>query len=252
VTPASPNGNRSTSSDAPALLSASGVGFAYGERQVLDSISLDLVRGELCALVGPNGSGKTTLVRALLGLSRPTTGMVSKPSGLISIGYVPQRVRFDNDVPATIGEIVASGLLNSPHRSRGDRKEGVLSALRDVGMEDRVGSKLARLSGGQQQRVLIARALVRDPALLVLDEPVAGVDAESQKAFHDILARQLAKGTSVLLVSHELSAVAGLVNRVVVLRNRGIEFDGPPEELETRGVSLGIHAHDLPVWLERA
>ena len=106
------------------------------------------------------------------------------------------------------------------------------------------------LSGGQQQRVLIAKALVGDPELLVLDEPIAGVDAESQRLFRDSLVHLAAEhGASVLLVSHELGAVAEDLDRVIVLK-RTVLFDGKPQDLAARGVSLGIHAEDLPLWLE--
>ncbi len=235
------------------LISAQGLTFRHGERLVLDGVNLDLNPGQLLALVGPNGSGKTSLIRLLLGLARPEDGSIGRLAGNVSVGYVPQRTRLDADVPATVTEVVASGLLNHPiRRSRAERQARVKQAIADVGLADREKSQMGRLSGGQQQRVLIARAIVRDPDLLVLDEPVAGVDAESQRAFHDVLAAQLLHGTSVLLVSHELSAVADLVQRVVVLRHQHIEFDGPPSELQAQGVSLGIHDHDLPVWLERS
>ena len=108
----------------------------------------------------------------------------------------------------------------------------------------------ARLSGGQQQRAFIARAFASEPDLLVLDEPVAGVDAESQHRFSDSLTHLIAEhDAGVLLVSHELSAVAGEVDRVIVLKGR-ILFDGTPSDLTREGVSLGIHREDLPLWLE--
>ena len=106
------------------------------------------------------------------------------------------------------------------------------------------------LSGGQQQRAFIARAFASEPELLVLDEPVAGVDAESQRRFSDSLAHLIREhDAAVLLVSHELSAVAGIVDRVIVLKRR-VLFDGTPSDLMHEGVSLGIHAEDLPLWLE--
>jgi zinc transport system ATP-binding protein len=236
---------------ADVVLLGSDLFFAHGDRRVLDGVSIELTRGELTALVGPNGSGKTTLVRLLLGLASPSKGAVTMPAGPARVGYVPQRTRLDADVPATVAEIVDTGLLNTGRNSRRERTAHVARALAEVGLGDRLGSRLGQLSGGQQQRVLIARAVVREPDLLVLDEPVAGVDADSQQAFHDIVKNQLAKGAAILLVSHELSAVADLVNRVVVLRNRRVEFDGLPDDLASQGVSLGVHAHDLPVWLER-
>jgi zinc transport system ATP-binding protein len=239
-------------SDATPLVAARALSFRHGDRAVLNGVDIELFSGEMCALVGPNGSGKTTLVRLLLGLLSPQDGEVDHPRGQVTIGYVPQRTRLDADVPATVFEMVASGLINPQvRRSKSERHSRILKAIADVGLADRATSQIGRMSGGQQQRALIARAIVRDPQLLVLDEPVAGVDTESQHAFHDVLAGQLANGTSVLLVSHELSAVADLVQRVVVLRHHLVEFDGPPADLEARGISLGVHAHDLPVWLER-
>ncbi len=233
------------------LVEATGVSFSHGDRPVLDDVSLTLGRG-FCALVGPNGSGKTTLVRLLLRLTTPQRGTVTYPGGTVRVGYVPQRTRLDAEVPATVAEVVATGLLGSPGRvGRAARHQAVLDALKQVNLSDRARSRVGELSGGQQQRVLIARALVRKPELLVLDEPVAGVDADSQRAFHDILQQQVAAGTAVLLVSHELGAVADLVSRIIVLRHHRVEFDGDPKELSAQGISLGVHAHDLPVWLER-
>jgi zinc transport system ATP-binding protein len=235
-----------------ALLHATGVSFRHGDREVLHDIDLSIFAGEMLALVGPNGSGKTSLVRLLLGLANPNGGTVTQTTGSLQVGYVPQRTRLDADVPATANEIVGSGLLNSTvPGGRKERLRRIQEALSAVGLGDRGTSRLSHMSGGQQQRVLIARAIVRRPALLVLDEPVAGVDADSQRAFHDVLHDQLASNTSVLLVSHELSAVADLVQRVVVLRNHRVEFDGQPEALVAQGISLGVHDHDLPVWLER-
>ena len=202
--------------------------------------------------MGGNGSGKTTFLRLLLDLWHPQRGHVEHPNGPIEVGYVPQRTRLEADVPATVHEIVATGLLGRGAAQR--RKSGasaVQASLDAVGMVDRAGSRFSELSGGQQQRVLIARALVREPDLLMLDEPVAGVDAASQESFREIMHQSVRSGTGVLLVSHELGAVQDILDRVVVLRNGRIDFDGSPEGLSASGVSLGIHAHDLPVWLER-
>jgi zinc transport system ATP-binding protein len=118
-------------------------------------------------------------------------------------------------------------------------------------MQDLRRRRLSELSGGQQQRAFIAKALVTRPALLVLDEPVAGVDAESQHRFRDSLVHlQSEHGAAVLLVSHELGAVADDLDRMLVLRHGAIVFDGDPKELTESGVSLGVHQEDLPVWLE--
>ena len=131
-----------------------------------------------------------------------------------------------------------------------DDGRAVSHALASVGLAAEATRPLNELSGGQQQRVFIARAFVSDPQLLVLDEPIAGVDAESQRRFRDSIVHLIEDhGAGVLLVSHELSAVAHDVDRVVVLKG-SVLFDGPPAELAASGVSLGVHAEDLPLWLE--
>ena len=241
-------------------LTAEHLSFSYGTEPVLDDVSLRVAPGEFVALVGPNGSGKSTLMRILLGLLTPQTGSVelfgesprhqSDPS---RIGYVPQRLHLGRDLPATVREVVASGRIARRRwwkpPSRTDR-DAVEHALRAVAMEEHRNDRMADLSGGQQQRVLIAKALACDPQLLILDEPIAGVDAESQQLFRDSLMHLVEEHhAAVLLVSHELRAVAGDVDRVIVLKRRVI-FDGPPADLAATGVSLGVHAEDLPIWLE--
>jgi zinc transport system ATP-binding protein len=242
------------------ILVAEGVSFRYGRETVLEDVSLSLHAGEFVALVGPNGSGKSTLLRILLGSARPATGSVrlfgEEPEELSDrsrLGYVPQRPTLASEVPATVAEIVASGRLSSRGWWRPARREdraAVRHALESVGLGDLALRPLNELSGGQQQRAFIARAFAGEPALLVLDEPIAGVDAESQRRFRDSLVHLVAEhGAGVLLVSHELSAVAGDLDRIVVLKRR-VLFDGPPSELSATGVSLGIHSEDLPQWLE--
>jgi zinc transport system ATP-binding protein len=235
------------------LVDAHAISMMRSGSSILEDVSFELRAGELSALVGPNGSGKTTLIRILLGLQSPNSGEITwhHETRDVTVGYVPQRARIEADLLATVEEIVTTGLLGL-RLKRVDRLRRIERVLTQVGLSDRSRSRLSELSGGQQQRVLIARAMVREPDMLVLDEPVAGVDTAAQQAFHDVLANELATGTAILLVSHELRAVADLVDRVIVLRNHGVEFDGPPSELAERGVSLGVHDHDLPVWLERA
>jgi zinc transport system ATP-binding protein len=231
----------------------------YGPDAVVDGVDLRVGAGEFIALVGPNGSGKSTLARALLGL-RPCEGTVrlfgrapatARRDGLVA--FVPQRSHLAPVVPATVAEVVATGRLGSRRwwrRFNPADSAAVAHALEAVALADLAQRPVAELSGGQQQRVLIARALVGDPALLVLDEPVAGVDATSQRRFRDALVHLTERhGTAVLLISHELSAVAADLDRVVVLRHR-VVFDGPPARLTERGVHLGVHPEDLPAWLE--
>jgi len=238
------------------------VWFAYGTQSVLEGVSLELCPGEFVALVGPNGSGKSTLLRVLVGSHPPDRGRVAlfgtDPRSLrdrARLGYVPQRPTLAAGIAATVHDVVASGrLARSGWVGRRRRSDGPIvdHALEAVGLTDLRDAKVASLSGGQQQRAFIARAMAGEPELLVLDEPVAGVDAESQRAFRDSLLDLVHHhdGT-VLLVSHELGAVADVLDRVVVLKQR-IVFDGTPAELAERGVSLGVHEADLPLWLEGA
>jgi zinc transport system ATP-binding protein len=242
------------------VLAAHGVSFGYGSEPVLEQVDLSVAAGEFVALVGPNGSGKSTLLRVLLGLLTPDAGAVEilggSPAALRDrwrVGYVPQRRILDLDVPATVAEVVVSG--RTARRGwwrlpgRADRA-AVDHALEAVALEDLRHRPVDRLSGGQQQRVLIARALAAEPAVLVLDEPIAGVDVEAQRLFRDSLVHLVEHhGTAVLLVSHELGAVAGDLDRVVVLKRR-VLFDGSPDALAATGVHLGVHADDLPRWLE--
>ena len=134
--------------------------------------------------------------------------------------------------------------------SHGEDRRAVEHAIESVGLGAQADTPLDELSGGQQQRTFIARAFASEPDLLILDEPIAGVDAGAQRRFRDALVHLIREhGSGVLLVSHELSAVADVLDRVVVLR-RSVVFDGPPAGLAAEGVSLGVHREDLPQWLE--
>jgi len=239
---------------------AEDVSFAYDGQPVLDHVSFEVGRGEFVALVGPNGSGKSTLIRILLGLLEPDDGRAellgSDPAHVEDrwrIGYVPQRPFLARDLPATVEEVVAAGRLARGRwwRVPGKRdRDAVQHALDYVGLGELSDRRVRELSGGQQQRVLIAKALASEPELLILDEPIAGVDAESQRLFRDALTHAVTEHeATVVLVSHELGAVADDLDRVIVLKKR-VLFDGPPRALAEEGVSLGVHPEDLPFWLE--
>ena len=245
------------------VLAARGLTFGYGREPVLVGVDLSVRAGEFVALVGPNGSGKSTLVRLLLGSLEPASGeaMLFGRSPTAPrrrggrLGYVPQRPNLSSELPATVREIVTAGRLTERRwwmpTSSEDRRQ-VTHAIGSVGLGTLARTPVNELSGGQQQRAFIARAFASEPSLLVLDEPTAGVDAASQRSFRDSIVHLIREhGAAVLLVSHELSAVADDVDRVVVLKRR-VLFDGPPSDLAARGVrSLGVHAEDLPLWLEQ-
>lgn len=224
-------------------------------------MTLSVAPGEFVALVGPNGSGKSTLVRCLVGLLRAQAGAVrlfgSSPERLAErwrLGYVAQRAALSPDLPATVEEIVAAGRLSRAgwrRRLRDHDRAEIEHAIGAVALLDLRRRRAAELSGGQQQRAFIAKALASQPDLLVLDEPVAGIDAESQRRFRESLTHLIHEhGAAVLLVSHELGAVADDLDRVIVLRQGKVFFDGPPTDLAATGVSLGVHREDLPLWLE--
>jgi zinc transport system ATP-binding protein len=242
------------------LLDGRGITFAYGRNAVLRDVDVSIRSGEFTALVGPNGSGKSTLLRILLGLLEPDAGSVrlfGEPPARVTarwrLGYVPQRPVLASEVPATIEEVVAAGRLSRGRwwrpLTRADRQE-VGHAIESVGLGALARRPINELSGGQQQRAFIARAFASEPDLLVLDEPIAGIDAESQRRFRDSIVHLVAEhGAGVLLVSHELSAVAHDLDRVIVLK-RSVQFDGTPSALMREGVSMGVHRDDLPLWLE--
>ncbi|WP_244666948.1 metal ABC transporter ATP-binding protein [Myceligenerans indicum] len=227
-----------------------------GASHILRGIGLTVRPGEAVALLGANGSGKSTLVKTLIGVITPSGGTVRLLGASLAddhvpwerVGYVPQRVGAGTGVPSTAAEVVASGLLSGRRwwLPRGWRTR-VREALEEVGLADRAESAMHVLSGGQQQRVLIARALVRDPDLLVLDEPVAGVDRPSQEAFAASVRRLVERGVTVLVVLHELGELAGIVTRAVVLRHGRVVHDGAPPHPRADHDAAGhrhVHPHD--------
>ncbi|HEV7145561.1 MAG TPA: metal ABC transporter ATP-binding protein [Pedococcus sp.] len=223
-------------SGAPAIIELRSAAFGYAERAVIAQLSLRIDRGEVVALLGPNGSGKSTLVKGLLGLSDQLGGQVTlfgvdraAFTDKHRIGYVPQRHSLSTSVRATVREVVEIGRL--PHRrwwapwQRGDAAI-VQESLELVGLADRAHEDVSTLSGGQQRRVLIARALAAQPEVLVMDEPTAGVDTASQAVLADVLSRLAARGTTMLIVTHELDALTGTVTRVLCTNSGRIDYDG--------------------------
>ncbi|MGD6745608.1 metal ABC transporter ATP-binding protein [Streptomyces sp. BH106] len=231
--------------DREAVISLSKVTAELGGRPVLRGIDLTVHRGEVVALLGANGSGKSTAIRSVIG-QVPTTGGGIEIFGTprrrfkdwARVGYVPQRTTAAGGVPATVSEVVSSGRLSRARfgvMRKADR-DAVTRALELVGMADRAKDSVDALSGGQHQRVLIARALAAEPELLIMDEPMAGVDLASQEILAATLRTQVAAGASVLLVLHELGPLEPLIDRAVVLRDGCVLHDGPPPQ------AVGQHA----------
>ncbi|MEU8586941.1 metal ABC transporter ATP-binding protein [Streptomyces sp. NPDC048664] len=234
-----------------AVLTLCGVHADLGARPVLRGVDLEVRRGEVVALLGANGSGKSTAVRTAVGLVPVASGAVELFGGPRErfrdwrrVGYVPQRTTAAGGVPATVAEIVASGRLARSRfgRARKADRDAVRAALELVGMADRAKDRMDALSGGQHQRVLIARALASRPELLIMDEPLAGVDLASQQTLAHTLQGQVAGGTSVLLVLHELGPLEPLIDRAVVLRDGRVVHDGPPDR-SPEGHDPVHHAH---------
>jgi zinc transport system ATP-binding protein len=223
-----------------------------GGRPVLRGIDVAVRAGEVLAVLGANGSGKSTLVRTMMGLVPTVRGEVrlfGTPRADFRewhrVGFVPQRVTAASGVPASVREVVASGRLSRRRafwpRRREDR-EAVEQAIDAVGLSDKARDGVSTLSGGQQQRVLIARALAGLPDLLVLDEPTAGVDVQSQQVFADALRALVARGATIVLVAHDLGPLGPLVDRTLVMRDGRVAYDGPPIDAFTDVEAP--HGHD--------
>ena len=203
------------------------VWFAYNGKTVLQDVSLNIQRGDFIAMIGPNGGGKTTLLKLILGLLRPDRGSIKVlggPSEKAShhIGYVPQDVHINRSFPITAIDVVLMGKLGPAKRwtrnATQDRREA-LDALERMEIADCANSKINALSGGQRQRVFIARALVAQPKILLLDEPTASIDARGQAEFYRLL-KTLNKDITVLVVSHDLVAISTHVKSVACVNKR--------------------------------
>jgi len=245
-------------------------GVALGGRAILDHVNLHLHCGELTALIGPNGAGKTTLLRAMLG-ELPHTGDIQfipfggRPNRRLRIGYVPQRLAVDSAAPISVQDLFAGALSRWPLwlGYRPSVRDETVRALSQVEAADLLDARLGQLSGGQLQRVLLALALTPLPDVLLLDEPMAGIDHAGIVLFYETISKLRQEyDLAVLLISHDLLAIAGVADRMVLL-NRTILCDGTPREIlshdlvqRTMGFSLPSgqvpaftgrhHLHDRP------
>lgn len=207
-------------SEMETLLKLDDINVIRGKNHLLQQVGMKVGRGEILTIIGPNGAGKTTLLRVALGLMQPTTGSVKRYPG-ITLGYMPQRLHIDPTFPLTVKRF-----FSMAGKNRSDR---VLPLLKEVGAAHVIDSPLHNLSGGELQRVLLARALLRDPDLLMLDEPVQGVDVHGQVELYKLITRiRDERGCAVLMVSHDLHLVMAATDRVLCL-NRRICCSGTPE-----------------------
>jgi zinc transport system ATP-binding protein len=234
--------------DTTALVSARALTFARHGRSILSGVDLDVRPGEIVTLIGPNGAGKTTLVKLILGIEAPDHGLVLLPA-TTHIGYVPQRFEVGRTMPITVERFLA---LGQPVSSA-----AITAILHDVGAERVAHQQLSDLSGGETQRILIARALLRNPNLLVLDEPARGVDYTGEADLYDLISRiRDERGLGVLLISHDLHVVMAKSDRVICL-NGHVCCSGKPETVAqhaeyarlfgpqaARALGLYLHHHD--------
>jgi manganese/zinc/iron transport system ATP- binding protein len=213
---------------------------AYREKPVLWDVDLQVPAGVLMAIVGPNGAGKSTLIKAALGLVRAAAGQVlvhGRPYAEQRklVAYVPQRGSVDWDFPTSVLDVVmmgcygALGWLRRPGRKQ---RESAMAALAQVGMQDFAERQISQLSGGQQQRVFLARALVQDARLYLMDEPFQGVDAKTERAIVTVLQQLREEGKTVVVVHHDLETVSEYFDQVLLLNVRRIA-SGPVDEVFT-------------------
>lgn len=215
----------------PTLVRMAGVGLCLGGKEVLTGISLGICRGEILTIIGPNGGGKTTLLRIMLGLLNPDQGTVHRAAGL-RIGYMPQRITFDPVLPLTVRRFLTLSAPQSEAR--------LVAGLDEVGVPALLEAAIHNLSGGELQRVLMARALLREPDLLVLDEPAQGVDVNGQVELFDLISRiSHQRGCAVVMVSHDLHLVMAATDRVLCL-NRHICCTGSPGAVQANPAFLTL------------
>ncbi len=214
--------------EAPPLVRLAGARLGYPDRVVLEGVDLEVRRGDFLAIVGPNGAGKTTILRAVLGVVPPLAGACAREGRL---GYAPQRSALDPVFPLAAADVVGLGLVGQPGPTRGaPARARVLRALEACGMAAHAGTPFRDLSGGQKQRVLVARALVSEPDVLVLDEPTNDLDLRGEHEVMELVRALHAGGRTVIMVSHLLHVVARYAQRIAFIHD-GLLVAGPARSM---------------------
>lgn len=237
----------------PPAVSFDNLHVAWDSSLILHGVSATIPHGQTVTITGANGSGKSTLMRAMMGTAPIVNGSIHLFGNTLAsprninwsrIGYVPQRFNSGGGISSTVEEVVRSGLLGKGRFfARPGDKTRAHEALERVGLAHRAKDPIHILSGGQQQRALIARALIRRPDLLIMDEPMAGIDAHSRERLSQVIGDARANGTTILLVLHELGELAQHLDRELHLRNGHIDYDGPVDNADTHSHSHAVHVH---------
>src|SRR5512134_457339 len=222
------------------ILDVQHIAVRYNGDAALDDITFHLHEGERIAVVGPNGAGKSTLFKVIAGVLPPSTGEVnifgSRPRGHICIAYIPQRSQVDWNFPVSVADVVMMGRsaklgpLNWPHKKDW---EHVRHALETVQLSDLAARQIGQLSGGQQQRMFIARALAQEAELMLMDEPLTGLDTPSQEGLLDLLDTLRDQKVTVMVATHDLDQAARHFDRIMLLNHRMVAFDVPQKVLHT-------------------
>ncbi len=241
-----------SSSSAAPLASLKNISLSINGRTILHDISLELQKDSILTVIGPNGAGKSTLLRLLLGLQQADSGLVYRQDNL-RIGYVPQKVTIDAQMPLSVRYFIQLGCVTDVRKDIQDR---LYTVLEEVGARHVIDQPVQSLSGGEFQRVLLARALLREPKLLVLDEPAQGVDVNGQSQLYQLIDKLVEeRGFGVLMVSHDLHLVMANTDKVLCL-NQHICCSGHPEDVSKHPEymnlfgdrvstkSIGIYTHD--------